>query len=165
MIQRPEGTGKHTPVLYDGNPPHMKVSQFMLELFPCRADTFQKNTDEYCLDYMKRFSAMARQLDESGKLKDVNIALCNLGLESRNILVDPDDPQKCISGVLDWDSAMLDPEFMACKPPSWIWSWKDDEDEDEDEREANDTPVDEDSRILKRVFEESAGPQVRCTCI
>ncbi|KAI0186312.1 hypothetical protein EV127DRAFT_439024 [Xylaria flabelliformis] len=61
-----------------------------------------------------------------------------------------------ISGILDWDSAILAPMFMSCKPPLWLWGWK--EDEDEDERTANEEPPTAELRQLKKLFEDAAGP-------
>lgn len=37
--------------------------------------------------------------------------LSHLDLHTRNILVDPDDPTK-ITGVIDWESAAVEPAFM-----------------------------------------------------
>lgn len=46
---------------------------------------------------------------------------------------------------------------MSCKPPLWIWAWEDDE--EEEERTANDEPPTEEGRVLKRNFEQAAGPE------
>jgi len=70
--------------------------------------------------------------------------------------VDPQNTLDCVSGILDWDSAIFAPSFLAYKPPSWIWDWQDDE--DEDELSANDDPKTAEARELKLIFEEAAGP-------
>lgn len=108
---------------------------------------------------MEKFVSMASALDQQGYLNQTTYSLAHLDLAPRNILVRcaPDvTEQTIISGILDWDSAVFGPAFMACTPPLWIWDWKDDE--DEDERTANDDPPDPENRQLKLLFEQCAGP-------
>jgi len=104
-----------------------------------------------------RFCEMTAELERGGWLTDRWSALSHLDLAPRNILVDPTDDERLpiITGILDWDSAVLAPLFMSCALPAWIWAWQ--EDEDEDERTANDTPTAREGRQLKALFEESAG--------
>jgi hypothetical protein len=106
-----------------------------------------------------QFTAMTNELHEDGWFASNVISLCHLDFEPRNILVDAtrDAAQPVISGILAWDSAVLAPSFMLCAPPLWIWAWLDDE--DEDERIANDVPLTEEGRSLKKAFEEAAGPE------
>ena len=106
-----------------------------------------------------QFMAMTNELHEDGWFASNAISLCHLDFEPRNILVDAtrDAARPIISGILDWDSAVLAPSFMSCAPPLWIWVWLDDE--DEDERIANDVPPTEEGRSLKKAFEEAAGPE------
>lgn len=103
---------------------------------------------------------MVFEMDAAGYFKqlDGHFALSHLDLEPRNILVDQDSPpgRPTISGILDWDSAVLAPVFMSCTPPMWIWSWQ--EDEDEDERMANEVPSTNEQKVLKKEFEAAAGP-------
>lgn len=103
-------------------------------------------------------SKVASEMDAARYFKesDGHFALAHLDLEPRNILVDQDSPPErpIITGILDWDSAVLAPAFMTCKPPTWIWNWK----ADEDERSANDEPATPEKRVLKAVFEAAAGP-------
>lgn len=106
------------------------------------------------------FCSMASELDADGWFKhcDGYITLAHLDLEPRNIMVDPTcgPDRPIISGILDWDSAVLAPMFMSCTPPMWIWGWL--EGEDEDERKAGEEPVDPEQKELKLIFEEAAGP-------
>ena len=114
---------------------------------------------------MDQFTTMAKELHEDGWFGGNDISLCHLDFEPRNIMVDAtrDAAQPIISGILDWDSAVLAPSFMSCAPPFWIWAWPDDDDDedddDEDERTANDVPPTEEGRFLKKSFEEAAGPE------
>lgn len=112
-----------------------------------------------------QFCKMVSEMDAAGYFKEVDghFALSHLDLEPRNILVDLESPpdRRIISGILDWDSAVLAPAFMSCTPPMWIWDWQ--EDEHEDERLANEEPATPEQKELKTVFETAAGPQyVRC---
>lgn len=66
-----------------------------------------------------------------------------------------------ITGILDWDSAILGPEFMACIPPSWLWTgWEDDHSEEGgiSWEGADLQPSSENGRELKDKFDEAAGP-------
>ncbi|KAG6354633.1 hypothetical protein INS49_004651 [Diaporthe citri] len=112
-----------------------------------------------------RVCKMVSEMDAAGYFKEVDghFALSHLDLEPRNILADLESPPdgQIISGILDWDSAVLAPAFMSCAPPMWIWDWQ--EDEHEDERLANEEPATPEQKELKTVFETAAGPQyVRC---
>ncbi|KAK6954574.1 hypothetical protein Daesc_004541 [Daldinia eschscholtzii] len=109
------------------------------------------------LETLDKFCSMAWELEARGWFDSIPNCLAHLDLAPRNILVNPtSDPQQpIISAVLDWDSAVLVPQFMACAPPCWIWAWL--EDEDEDEKTANDDPPTEEQRQLKKTFEKAAG--------
>jgi aminoglycoside phosphotransferase (APT) family kinase protein len=106
-----------------------------------------------------QFVTMASEMDAGDLFKDNEVSLCHLDLAPRNILIGhaPDSVKLAIVGVLDWDSAASAPSFMSCAPPLWIWAWSDDE--DEDERTANDVPATKEQQMLKRAFEEAAGPR------
>ena len=85
--------------------------------------------------------------------------LAHLDLQSRNIMVDTfDDRSARISGVLDWDSAVLAPPFLACTPPWWMWAGGDESDDRFDERDetrANHPPSTPEKAVIKRIFEET----------
>jgi len=101
---------------------------------------------------------MAHELDADGWFCQVWYSLAHLDLAPRNIHVDEaaflDPLCIMITGILDWDGAVLAPCFLSCYPPLWIWDWRDDE--DEDERAANDDPGTAQGRQLKMQFEEAA---------
>lgn len=114
---------------------------------------------------MEQFCKTVSEMDAAGFFKGLDgyFTLSHLDLEPRNILIDPESPpdRQIISGILDWDDAVLAPAFMSCLPPMWIWAWQ--EDEHEDERLANEEPATLEQKELKTVFETAAGPQyVRC---
>lgn len=112
-----------------------------------------------------QFCKMSSEMDVAGYFRQLDglFVLSHLDLEPRNILIDQDSPpgRPIITGILDWDSAVLAPAFMSCTPPMWIWSWQ--EDEDEDERMANDVPTTTEQKELKSEFEAAAGPRyIQC---
>jgi hypothetical protein len=107
-----------------------------------------------------QFIAMAFDLHEDGWFNNNNnMSLCLLDFEPRKILIDPtrDPDRPIVSGILDLDGAVLAPSFMACALPMWLLAWADDE--VEDERKANDVPSSEEGRALKKIFEDTAGPE------
>ncbi|KAI0415080.1 hypothetical protein F5X98DRAFT_389428 [Xylaria grammica] len=121
----------------------------------CLASTPQ---DTFRAEYIDCYMAMASELDEDGWFVNHHYSLTHLDFAPRNILVNPTSDARLpiISGIVDWDSAILAPMFMSCKPPLWLWGWK--HDEDEDERTANDEPPTAESREIKKLFEDAAGP-------
>ncbi|KAJ1329042.1 hygromycin-B 7''-O-kinase [Microdochium nivale] len=116
--------------------------------------------DRLTTNLMDQFTRMSQRLNQQGYLNQTTYSLAHLDLAPRNILVRTEPhatEETIISGILDWDSAVFAPGFMACAPPMWIWAWQDDE--DEDERMANDDPPDTENMRLKGVFEECAGQE------
>ncbi|KAJ5107639.1 hypothetical protein N7456_004314 [Penicillium angulare] len=109
---------------------------------------------DYELHFFKRFSVIASEMNNLGMLEENGYCLCHLDLEARNILVQ----QKTITGILDWDDALFAPLFMSCAPPMWLWAWDLNEDDVENEGLAGEIPSNSESRQLKELFEEAAGP-------
>ncbi|KAG8530877.1 uncharacterized protein KY384_004234 [Bacidia gigantensis] len=112
-------------------------------------------------EYMAAFASLAIQLDQSGFLgQDARYVLCHLDLNMspHNIMVKIDDKANLsITGILDWDSAVLLPTFAACQPPMWVWAW--DKEEPEDERAAGLTPLSPEMQELKAIFEDAVGDE------
>jgi aminoglycoside phosphotransferase (APT) family kinase protein len=137
----------------DDNAPSVPPPQWLSALF------LAKQADDPSETLWNEFGWMTRELVAGGWLSDMQYSLAHLDLAPRNILVDPtissDPPRHLITGILDWDSAVLAPRFMSCYPPLWVWAWQDDE--AEDERAANDDPGTAQGRELKALFEEAAG--------
>ena len=110
------------------------------------------------MDYYDRLVMMAKQMDELGFLGQNDNCLCHRDLNSapRNIMVEIDaNKSLSITGILDWDSLIFAPRFMACVPPMWLWAW--DDVEEEDEKKANDLPSTVEQQELKSLFERSIG--------
>lgn len=110
--------------------------------------------------------AMVADLEADGWFENVPFSLCHTDLEPRNIIFDPSSQssEPIITGILDWDNALIAPSFNLCKPPVWIWGWMDEpedptvDDEKENEKMANYIPPTEEYKALREIFEEAAGP-------
>ena len=103
------------------------------------------------------FITVESEMSAFGILDGDYYSLCHLDLEPCNILASPPmqtQPQ-AITGILDWDSAIFAPPFVACTPPMWLWAWNDED--DENERLANDIPPTPEFREIKQQFEDAAG--------
>lgn len=72
-----------------------------------------------------------------------------------------------VTGILDWDDAVIAPKFVNCQPPAWLWGYDKDTHVDENEllpfpyefEGANNEPATPDQRELKKIFEDFAGPE------
>lgn len=128
-----------------------------------RADELIK--DPSCIawwDYMHRFVDVAKQMGRLGVFDDNENCLCHLDFNARNIMVDPrPDDTITITGVLDWDSAIVAPKFVSCAPPWWVWAADDDDDgadwDEQDESRALEEPPTAHARELKQLFEDTVG--------
>ncbi|KAL8714636.1 MAG: hypothetical protein Q9220_001585 [cf. Caloplaca sp. 1 TL-2023] len=125
-----------------------------------RLDTaeIRRAPEQRHLDYYERLVDVAESMEAQGLFTGTFFSLCHLDLEPRNVLIDfgPDDAAT-MTGVLDWDSAVFAPNFVACAPPSWIWAWN--SEEDEDESKANETPESMEDQELKQDFEAAVGDE------
>ncbi|OIW34966.1 hypothetical protein CONLIGDRAFT_710216 [Coniochaeta ligniaria NRRL 30616] len=92
----------------------------------------------------------------------------------RNIMVDP-TRSPMITGIVDWDEAVLAPGFVAAVAPTWLWEPGPRYTEDEEDVEgaegdkeaferANRVPLTAEMREVKRVFEQAAGDECLATC-
>lgn len=144
---------------YSDSAPSKSAHELLTAVFLARRaeDLERCPSDTVGPKLMDQFCQMTFELDAGGWLDDRYYSIAHLDLAPRNILVNPtaDAQLPIISGILDWDSAVLAPMFMSCAPPLWIWAWQDEE--DEDERTANDIPPTLEGRQLKTLFEEAAG--------
>ncbi|KAI0594490.1 hypothetical protein F4775DRAFT_606223 [Biscogniauxia sp. FL1348] len=145
---------------YDNSAPTQSTLEILTSLIQARKawrlSRYPNNTIERI--YMDQFCTMASELDADGWFSDVPICLAHLDLGPHNILVDmkANDQGPIILGVLDWDSAVLFPMFVACEPPVWLWHW--DGESFVDERSADDVVLTPEEREVKQIFEEAAGP-------
>ena len=107
------------------------------------------------------------EMDDLGLFKSDKHCLCHVDLYPRNIMAEiQSDTSIRITGILDWDEAVVAPKFVSCEPPAWLWGFDDDQLPQHDcpawpyeMPGANDVPGTWENRVLKRIFEESAGPE------
>jgi hypothetical protein len=103
------------------------------------------------------FIAIINKLHEMGALPDKDMFhLYHADLQSRNLLFTTPTPDTvCLTGILDWDSALFAPKCMSTRAPFFLWT-SDDADEFEEGDallESNDAEMCE----YKRIFEEVVG--------
>ncbi|CAM1503315.1 Fc.00g080910.m01.CDS01 [Cosmosporella sp. VM-42] len=146
---------------YSNAPAHESIAEWLTTHFQARKVLYLEellDARELALE-VDACCRMVSELDSEGWFTNVPTSLAHLDFAPRNVLINPtsDTSQPIISAILDWDSAILAPAFMACAPPLWVWAWVDDE--EEDERTANDEPATPQQRLLKKLFEDAAGPE------
>ena len=107
------------------------------------------------------------EMHHLGLFKSNSHCLCHVDLHPRNIMakIQSDDTIQ-VTGILDWDEAVVAPKFINCEPPGWLWGFDPDENPHDDVPTwpyeipgANDKPSTTENQELKRVFEEYAGPE------
>ncbi|KAK4184251.1 hypothetical protein QBC35DRAFT_392098 [Podospora australis] len=115
------------------------------------------------------FIRMVSEMVEMGFLTDnIPNALCHMDFYPRNILVDPSTLK--LNAILDWDSAVFAPAFLAARPPTWLWNHElDKEDLEEHDGyfpnpESNEPydpfePTTEKGQEIKETFERYAGEE------
>ena len=110
-------------------------------------------------DFMYRLAEAAAQMNRVSCLGDNTNCLTHLDLAGRNIMAEfHSDESVTINGILDWDSAIFVPRFVACAPPWWLWQDENDTtDYQEDETKASETPTSPLNQAIKRAFEQTVG--------
>lgn len=177
---KPTGVGEgvelqHLPLSDRDNDPYNGTPNDPLDQTPLDMITFQlrrweltylecSSPEKVLPRYFNRLAQMAKEMDKLNCLPDEGMTMCNLDLCPRNVLVQlsDDDSAPRISGILDWDDAIIAPAFMSCIPPFWLWQWSDED--EEDEPTAGDTPADPQMQEIKQVFEDAVGPQFMKFC-
>jgi hypothetical protein len=107
------------------DPPYLSVDDMMLAPFKRRIYQADHSTppDKYkiwdyqqCLDIVEDMLRM--KLFET--CKDTGFCLWHQDLWPRNIMVDFNSIP-VITGILDWDTPIFAPKFVAATPPRWLW--------------------------------------------
>lgn len=108
---------------------------------------------------------VVREMDDLGFFKPNLNCLCHLDLHPRNIMVEifSEDSIR-VTGILDWDEAVVAPKFVNCQPPGWLWGYdKDTYTENSllpwpyELEGANKTPSTLEQQELKSIFDKHAG--------
>lgn len=71
------------------------------------------------LAHIEAFTKVIQEAHADGWFEGMAITLRHVDLWPSNVLVAEDGS---ITGVLDWDEAMMAPAFMACEPPEMYWT-------------------------------------------
>lgn len=71
-----------------------------------------------------------------------------------------------VTGILDWDDAVVAPKFVNCQPPGWLWGYDKDEHTENsllpwpyELKGANNPPSTPEQQELKVTFDDHAGPE------
>lgn len=110
---------------------------------------------------------VVREMDALGLFKPDLNCLCHLDLHPRNIMVEIHSADSIrITGILDWDEAVVAPKFVNCQPPGWLWGYdKDTHTENSllpwpyELEGANNRPSTQEQQELKLIFDDHAGSE------
>ncbi|OJJ46471.1 hypothetical protein ASPZODRAFT_142285 [Penicilliopsis zonata CBS 506.65] len=152
-LDRPAATDSTVP--YEKGPAAQTVFDTIHAILQHQKDlatAMNPSAASFRIELYDQFLTIASEMDALGILAESGNCLCHRDLEPRNIMAHAQG----ISGILDWDSAIFAPLVMSCAPPMWLWAWN--EEDEEDERLAGDIPSAPESRQLKELFEQAAGP-------
>ena len=109
----------------------------------------------------------AREMDALGLFKPDLHCLCHLDLYPRNIMVEtgPGDSIR-VTGILDWDDAVVAPKVVNCQPPGWLWGYNVNSHTENgilpwpyESEGANKLPSTPEQQELKAIFDKHAGPE------
>ena len=122
----------------------------------------EESWDVYVWDVLLKIED---RLAEEGLFDNTGCTVNHGDFQPRNIMAETRaDGSLSVTSILDWDLAVLAPQYLCCTPPWWLWSMWDaghsaDHDFDEsDETYARVTPSDPKSAEIKRLFDEAVGP-------
>ncbi|CAD6593996.1 MAG: hypothetical protein ASARMPRED_008331 [Alectoria sarmentosa] len=151
-----------------------RVSQTTLDFFKCQIGRWRTVDVDRKAGMVDRtiglWDDMLKVVEEMNDLEMFTAerqCLCHVDLHPRNIMVkvQPDNSIQ-VTGILDWDEAVVAPKFMACEPPGWLWGFDPDDLHYDDIPTwpyempgANDVPSIPEEQELKAIFEESAGSE------
>ena len=148
----------------DGEPPEQEpgAPQSTLDVFLTQLTRWQVsigNKHGANILYPKLLDCV-REMDQLGCFATQSHCLCHgdLHKHKKNIMIsiDPSDLAVTITGILDWDEAILAPQFVNCRPLAWLWL-----DEEApwlyEKPGLGEMPKSVDEAEIKRTFEDNAG--------
>lgn len=113
-------------------------------------------------------AALTESMQEvSGAWGSEEYWFCHGDFWPRNMLAEVTGPNTArITGIMDWDLSSFAPAIIACSPPVWMWQWQEycradsgrPEELDLDKLAAQ-TPLDAESRKIKKCFEDIVGAE------
>lgn len=110
---------------------------------------------------------VVREMNDLGLFRPDLNCLCHLDLHPRNIMVElSSEDSISVTGILDWDDAVVAPKFVNCQPPGWLWGYDKDEHTENsllpwpyELKGANNPPSTPEQQELKVTFDDHAGPE------
>ena len=110
---------------------------------------------------------IVREIDKLGFFAATHYCHCHVDLFPGNIMADiRSEGSIQVTGILDWDEAVVAPKFVAYELPAWLWGFKASDVPDNTfptwpyvKPGAGDVPSISGNQMLKRIFEEYAGPE------
>lgn len=116
--------------------------------------------------YLVCLIKVAGQMGQMGLFALEQFTLCHLDLHPRNIIARRTSAgTPTITGIIDWDSAIIAPAFVQCTPPSWIWHYRTEFSPDNggppQEPFPPRPPLNNQQDTLKSIFDYAAGPEYR----
>lgn len=152
----------------------LRESQLTIDLFRCqisrwRAVDVARNAGavERTVGIWDSMLKIVEEMDELSLFTTKLHCLCHVDLHPRNIMAEihPDSSVQ-VTGILDWDEAVVAPKFVNCEPPGWLWGFHTDDLPQNslptwpyEIPGANDVPSTPEKQELQRIFEEHAGPE------
>ena len=123
---------------------------------------FEKAGNSFLEDFWYNFGVITKSLEARGFLEGPCVYVHG-DLKPYNILSElSSEIDVEITGIIDWDFAVIAPEFMAYRAPFWLWTPEGMNKAEEDkDATANIDPVDEEGRALKQVFLDHASEEYK----
>lgn len=155
-------------ILQEQPPDPIALSMILMLQERKREYSEHTGNEEYRMSLMDRLCGIVSSLQRFGYLAPDACGrfytLAHLDFAPRNILADysTKDSTWNITGILDWDSAIMAPIFVACSPPVWLWrNWGGGTDGEHQFTSDASTfgPLTGEGEALKQIFDETVGAQ------
>ena len=147
---------------------HQTIGEFFKFQFGRWLAMAQTRPFERVTNLFTRLLEIVCEMNCMGLFNSATYCLCHVDLHSRNIMAQvQSDGSIKITGILDFDEAVMAPKFVNCQPPWWLWHEEGDERVDEEVdwpyelAAAPDFPHKAENQELKCLFEEHAGSEWR----
>ena len=142
-----------------------------LDLFKCQISRWRTVDEKACvtdrtIELWDKMDQVVNEMGDRGLLETGLNCLCHTDLYPRNIMAQTQsDDSIHLSGILDWDEAVIAPNFVCCEPPAWLWGFKAAHTYPTgfptwpyEAPGANDEPSNKEQKQIKMIFEEQMGP-------
>ena len=143
-----------------------RAKETTLDFFRCQISRWRA-VDSASNDLWNSMSKIAEEMSDLGLFTTDLHCLCHTDLYARNIMAQvQENGSISLTGILDWDEAIIAPKFVCCEPPAWLWGFKSDDLPigafpiwPYEALGAGEVPQTIEQQEMKRIFEEQAGPE------